>query len=264
MSHQPSPTRIRIASHITQTRFLHVEDAPAIGKLRLFGDNYRQGQGTSSYANAYVDIADARIIFGALARGEQGFSRKEYKGTPDGRTAVSRVLSVAVKGDNVYLELKSGPGKLTPTGAIMPNGPAEAEVNVAFKLYEARRLAASVLAYLQAWDVLRMLAHQQLVSPPAPYLLVAAGSSENGGRPGNGAALSDGPDSGGNGRPITRKDPAPARTQPAKPTPTRAAGQPLKYGRLASNKNQLCNYLMKTLPSVRGVTENDIDGRCLK
>jgi hypothetical protein len=70
MSHQPSPTRVRIASHITQTRFLHVEDALAIGKLRLFGGNYRQRQGTSSYANAYVDIADARVVFDALARGE--------------------------------------------------------------------------------------------------------------------------------------------------------------------------------------------------
>jgi hypothetical protein len=231
MSNQSSPTRVRIYSHITQSRFLHVEDALAIGKLRLFGGNYRQGAGMTTYAHAYVDIADARVIFGALARGEQGFSRKEYKGTPDGQTAVSRVLSVAVKGDNVYVELKSGPGKLTPTGAITPNGPAEVEVNVAFKLYEARRLAASVLAYLHAWDVMRMLAHQRLAGQPSPYLLVAAGNGANGVQPGNGAALShNGHDSGGNGRPVTRKDPAPARTQPAKPTPTRAAGQPLKYG----------------------------------
>ena len=41
---------------------------------------------------------------------------REYKGTPpkNGQTATSRVLSVAVKGESVYVELKSGPGKLTP------------------------------------------------------------------------------------------------------------------------------------------------------
>jgi len=77
--------------------------------------------------------------------------------TPDlhpGQPAVSRVLSVAVKGENVYVELKSGPGKLTHTGAITPNGPAKVEVNVPFKLYKARRMATAVLAYLHAWDVL--------------------------------------------------------------------------------------------------------------
>jgi hypothetical protein len=88
-----------------------------------------------------------------------------------------------------------------------------------------------VLAYLQAWEVLRMLAHQRLVGQPSPYLLVAASSSENGARPSNGTAPSNNRhDSGGNGRPVTRKDPPPARTRPAKPAPTRAAGQPLKYG----------------------------------
>src|SRR5690606_3621701 len=147
MTNQPNLTRVRIYSHITQSRFLHVEDALAIGKLRLFGGNYRKGEGMDAYANAFVDIADARVIFDALAHGEQGFNHKEYKGTPpqNGNGAVSRVLSIAVKGENVYIELKTGPGKLTNTGAITPNGKPEVEVNVGFKLYEARRMAASVL-----------------------------------------------------------------------------------------------------------------------
>lgn len=76
--------RVRIASHVTQSRFLHVEDALSIGKLRIFAGNYRKGQGMEDqgYAHAFVDIADARVIFGALACGEQNFSHKEYKGTP--------------------------------------------------------------------------------------------------------------------------------------------------------------------------------------
>lgn len=254
MTNQSSPTRVRIYSHITQSRFLHVEDTLAIGKLRLFGGNYRKGEGMNAYANAFVDIADARVIFGALARGEQGFSHKEYKGTPpqNGGTAVSRVLSIAVKGENVYIELKSGPGKLTNTGAITPNGPAKVEVNVGFKLYEARRMAASVLAYIHAWDVLRMMANRQIVSQPAPYSLVSATSEDNGVKmtaaPAKAAPKSNGAarapvTTASNGRPITRKDPMPKANggttkqvngQAAKPAPP-ASDQPAKTGTAVSN-----------------------------
>jgi len=45
------------------------------------------------------------------------------------------------------------------------------EVNVGFKRYEAQRLAATVLAYIRAWDVHRIMVHQLLVGRPAPYLL---------------------------------------------------------------------------------------------
>lgn len=180
-----SYTRVRIHTHVTQSRFLHVEDALNIGKIRLFAGNYRRGQGMETYSHHFIDLADARVIFGALACGEQGFTHKEYKGTPpqNGHAAVSRVLSIAVKGENVYIELKTGPGKLTNTGAITPNGKAEVEVNVGFKLYEARRMAASVLAYIHAWDVMRMMVNQQLASKPVPYLLVPAAYDGNGVNP---------------------------------------------------------------------------------
>ena len=173
MNNQSPPTRVRICSHITQSRFLHVEDALGLGdgKIRLFAGTYRRNQGMNAHGHHFFDIADARVIFSALARGEQGFTHKEYKGTPprDGNPAVSRVLSVVIKGGNVYIELKTGPGKLTNTGAIKPNGPAKAEVNVGFKLYEARRMGASVLAYIHAWDVMRMMVNQEMVSKPPPY-----------------------------------------------------------------------------------------------
>lgn len=123
-----------------------------------------------------------------LARAEPGFNYREYKykGTSTDNGAVSRVLSVQVKGENVYIELKSGPGKLTPTGAVTPAGKAvhgtRFEVNVGFKLYEARRLGATVLAYLRAWDVMQMLEHRDAIGQPGPYLVVPATSdgSENG------------------------------------------------------------------------------------
>ncbi len=216
MNNQSKPKRVRIYSHITQSRFLHIEDSLSLGqgKLRLFGGTYRKNEGMGAYSNAFVDIADARVIFGALARGEQNFRHKEYKGTPpqNGNKAVSRVLSIAVKGENVYIELKTGPGKLTNTGAITPNGKATVEVNVSFKLYEARRMAAEVLAYIHAWDVMRMMVHQQLVSQPDPYLLVSTTSEANTTQtmPANGVSKQNGVTkpavtASQNGRPVTRK-----------------------------------------------------------
>lgn len=62
-----SPTRVRIYSHVTQSRFLHVEDALNIGtgKVRLWAGNYRRGQGTNSFTYHFLDLADARVIFAA-------------------------------------------------------------------------------------------------------------------------------------------------------------------------------------------------------
>lgn len=119
------------------------------------------------------------MVFSALANGEQGFTYKEYKGSP-GKSPqddpVSRVLSVAIKGDKAYIELKTGPGKLTATGAITPHGKATSETNVVFNLPEARRLGYAVMAYLQAWDVMRLLHFRHVVGQPPCYELVSAGN----------------------------------------------------------------------------------------
>ncbi|NLF65044.1 MAG: hypothetical protein GX579_10650 [Chloroflexi bacterium] len=182
MSILHSLSRVRIHSHVTQSRFLHVEDALGIGKIRLFAGTYRRGAGLEQHGHHFLDIADARVVFGALARAEPDFSYREYKGTPTDRGAVSRVLSIQVKGDNVYVELKCGPGKLTPTGAVTPAGRATVEVNVGLKLYEARRLGAAILAYLRAWDVMQMLEYRDAIGQPLPYQVVPATSdgTENG------------------------------------------------------------------------------------
>jgi hypothetical protein len=256
MTNQSNPTRVRIHSHITQSRFLHVEDALGIGtgKIRLFAGTYSRGQGMKAYVAHFLDLADALVVFRALARGERRFAYKEYKGTPpqNGSAAVSRVLSIVVKGENVYVELKTGPGKLTNTGAITPNGKPEVEVNVSFKLYEARRMAACVLAYIHAWDVMRMMCHhqvvacQQIVSQPAPYLLVSTTSADNGikvtpadGAPKPNSATRPPVVAANNGRPATRKGPDPktngtaakqANGHRVNPSAAASDDQPLKYG----------------------------------
>jgi len=46
---EPSiPMRVRIASHVTQSRFLHVEDSLQLGKVRLYAGNYRRNAGASA------------------------------------------------------------------------------------------------------------------------------------------------------------------------------------------------------------------------
>ena len=176
----PVPMRVRICSHVTQAKFLHVEDSLALSKLRLFAGTYRKGEGANSHCHHFISVEDARVVFHALAVAEPNFTYKEYKGTvqPDGKV-VSRVLSVTSKGDQVYIELKTGPGTKTPTGAVTPNGKAEVEVNVAFKTYEARRLGQTVLAYIQAWDILRLMAHRNLLGKLAAFELVPT-TSRNG------------------------------------------------------------------------------------
>lgn len=176
----PVPMRVRICSHVTQAKFLHIEDSLGIGKLRLFAGTYRKGNGMDVHTHHFMDVDDARVVFHALAMAEPNFTYKEYKGTAQpGGQVTSRVLSVTSKGDQVYLELKTGPGAKTPTGAVTPNGKAEVEVNVAFKTYEARRLGQTVLAYIQAWDVLRLMAHRALFGKMAAYELVPT-TSRNG------------------------------------------------------------------------------------
>jgi hypothetical protein len=74
----------------------------------------------------------------------------------------------------VYFEFKSGPGKLTNTGAIQPDGKAAIELTVPFKHYEAQRLALAILAHLQAWEVIRLWTHRHSASRFPTYELAPA------------------------------------------------------------------------------------------
>jgi len=101
-----------------------------------------------------------------------GFAYREYKGSVNGGTdTISRVFSVKSNGDRVYVELKNGPGWLTDTGAIQPNGKPAVEITVPFKTYEARRLALTISAYIYNWELLRMAAQRQQISSFSPFTL---------------------------------------------------------------------------------------------
>jgi hypothetical protein len=142
----------RIYSHITKSKWLHIEDALDIGKLRLFAGDYERGQGARATTFHYLDVADARVLLNDLAWGK-AVDYVEYKGT-NGEKPVSRVLKVKNAGDKVWFALETGPGEVVGEGAVKPAGKPEVTVNVPLTVWEARRLALAVLAHLAAWEVI--------------------------------------------------------------------------------------------------------------
>ena len=107
-------------------------------------------------------------------------------------------------------------------------------------------MAASVLAYTHAWDVMRMMVNQQMVSQPMPYLLVAATSTTNGiqSAPGSDTSKPNGatspPAVAVNARPVTRKDPVPKAVSANAPAPVKqTSSQPVNPGTAVAGTQQL-------------------------
>ena len=144
--------RYRIYSHVTRSKWLHIEDALDIGKVRLFAGDYKKGEGAKVMACHFLDVADARVLFSDLAWGK-AVDYIEFKGTANGGQPVSRVLKVKSNGDKTWFRLENGPGEVIGQGAVKPKGEPEAVVNVPLTTWEARRLAFAVLAHLDAWEV---------------------------------------------------------------------------------------------------------------
>jgi len=145
--------RFRIYSHVTRSKWLHVEDGLDIGKLRLFAGDYQKGKGAKTMAIHYLDIADARVLLNDLAWGKP-VDYAEFKGSANNGKPASRVLKVKTNGDKVWVTLESGPGEVIGQGAVKPKGKPDVVVNVPLTTWEARRLAFTVLAHLDAWTVI--------------------------------------------------------------------------------------------------------------
>lgn len=164
MSDQPSGrSYYRIYSQVTQSAFLHVEDALTMGKLRLFAGRYEKGKGASATAHHYLDLDDARLLFTDLAVGKVPITNEkdqayvEYKGSGEG-IPVSRILKVQAHPDRVFFELSYGPGEHSGeglgAGAVRPvRGAQWQSVTVALSWLEARKMALAVLAHLTAWEI---------------------------------------------------------------------------------------------------------------
>ncbi len=149
--------RPRIFSHLTKTRFLHIEDSLSLGKLRFFIGTFERGKGASSTAYGFMDVNDARVVLGDMSWGKP-VDFIDYKGGKDGSGAIiSRILKIKTKDERVWIDLQNGVGEELYEGAVKPQGRPFADISIPLTIFEGRKLAAATLAYMQAWDLLRMM-----------------------------------------------------------------------------------------------------------
>ena len=148
--------RPRLFSHLTRTRFLHIEDALERGKLRFFIGTFERGQGASQTAYGFMDVEDARVIFNDLAWGKP-VEFMDYKGGKNGDgMIVSRIIKIKCTEENkIWVNIQNGLGTYED-GIIKPKGKATAEISIPLTTYEGRKMGFAVLAYLQAWEVVRV------------------------------------------------------------------------------------------------------------
>src|SRR5919109_4690726 len=120
--------RPRVFSHITRTRFLHIEDSLNHNKkLRLFVGSFERGQGASSTAYTFLDVDDARVVLNDLSWG-RAVDFADFKGGQDSNgRIISRVLKIQSKEDKVWLEVHNGEGEALFGGVIKPHGQPYAE-----------------------------------------------------------------------------------------------------------------------------------------
>lgn len=157
--------RPRIFSHLTRTRFLHIEDSLERGKLRFFIGSFEKGKGASSTAYAFLDVEDARVVLSDLSWGKP-VDFFDFKGGRDGNNVlISRVLKIQTKEgkvstgstQRVWVEVQNGQGQELGEGAVKPHGQPFAVISIPLTIFEGRKLAFAALAYMQAWEVGRIL-----------------------------------------------------------------------------------------------------------
>ena len=162
--------RPRMFSHLTRTRFLHIEDDLGHAKLRFFIGSFERGQGAVSMAYAFMDVEDARVVLSDLSWGKPvDFS--DFKGGRDSSNMLSsRVLKIQttpakddqdnlfVGAGKIWIEIQNGPGEELSGGAIKPKGKPSVEISIPLTIFEGRKLAHACLAYIHAWDVQKQIA----------------------------------------------------------------------------------------------------------
>lgn len=169
-----NPDRVRIFSHITRTRFLHLEDSLEIGKIRFFVGEYQRGQGSQATAYHFLDADDTRPLMADLSW-SKATDFVDYKGSANGQQPISRVLKVKGPKDGKYwLEIQNGPGEIIGAGAVKPAGEPDASISIALTVWEARKMALAVTEYMAAYRVATLLSHFKTVQsqpgPPASHV----------------------------------------------------------------------------------------------
>ncbi|MCP4427238.1 MAG: hypothetical protein GY803_22345 [Chloroflexi bacterium] len=165
--------RIRIHSQFAKSKFLNIEDALAAGKIRLYGGTFaNNGGGATSCHRHFLDVADARVLFTDMADGKD-VDYTEFKGGNEAGKVVSRRLRINSKRGkdgkiDYFIELSSGPGKRVGAGIVKPDWGQRPPFQLNFFLsgWDARKMAAAVSEYLQAWQTARMILQRKQFSFP--------------------------------------------------------------------------------------------------
>ncbi len=154
----------RIYTQITRSAILHIEDALAIGKVRLFMISYQRGQGAKATAAHYLDVEDARVLaFDLAVRGALPARFTDYKGNPTGLNGqpLSRVFKLEDRGEGqrapIVFQVSQGPGEVVGEGAIKPAGKPTVEIAMLLTRWQARRLGHALQSYLQAWQTKQLI-----------------------------------------------------------------------------------------------------------
>lgn len=124
-------------------------DAFPIEKVRFQNAQYE----TKQSLDVYIDFAQVALLANDAASGRLfkmieasnnhqmtihmagTKSSKNYNGRPE-----SRILSLGMSGDKIFINMSAGPGKLSSTGAIMPDGPQDRKISVGMTTDDFRRM----------------------------------------------------------------------------------------------------------------------------
>ena len=156
------PDRPKIYSHVTRTRFLHLEDSLNVGagKVRFFLGSYGKGNNATTVSTYhFLDAADARVLFSDISWGKP-VTYTDYKGSRQpGGEILSRVLKIKyqlnpnpAKAPGYWIEIQNGEGEMIGEGAVKPKGKPSADVSIFLDTWEARKMAYATLAYMQAYQ----------------------------------------------------------------------------------------------------------------
>jgi hypothetical protein len=171
--------RTRVFSHITRTRFLHIEDALERGKLRFFIGSFERGRGALATAYAFLDVEEARVVLNDLSWGRP-VDLVDFKGgRNDAGRLIARVLKISSERravgqramsseekaeGRVWIQVTNGPGEELDGGAIKLAGQPSAEISMPLTVFEGRKLGFACLGYMQAWEIARMMGEGWVVS----------------------------------------------------------------------------------------------------
>ena len=159
MNRNNSFNKFKIYSASTNKVVLDVYlDSFEIEKVRFKNSEYG---GEKRTIDCYLDFADIALLadgitnmtlFKELGKGQKTIYRggskasKVYNGAPE-----SRIMSLGMVGEKIFVNMTTGKGKLSATGAIMPDGPSDKKVSVGMDVETFKKMILLTHDYVNAY-----------------------------------------------------------------------------------------------------------------